>query len=193
MADANELEMPAVQMDQVAVDNLTLDEERERHKQRLVSPLCVLIVLISINIPLPPTTPPHPRAEKFGVPYRDPGQRREFKDEVRRQKVTAARSGFVTGFDLLTAEEQAKREQRAERFNMPSSGLQWQAPEPDEDIEKRKARAARFGVEYEAPDTTGLMEVGELVPHGGRQHLARHPQLDQPQLYCWNQRKKVDP
>jgi hypothetical protein len=42
---------------------------------------------------------------------------------------------------------------------MPDTGLQWNPPEVAEDEEKRKARAERFGVEYQAPDADGLMDV----------------------------------
>jgi hypothetical protein len=101
------------------------------------------------------------------VEFRDPGRRREFRDDARKEAITQRRPAFQTGFDLFTEEEVAKRQQRAGRFNMPDAGLQWAAPEVPEDEEKRRARAARFGVEYEAPDGTGLMDVGEwctLVP-----------------------------
>lgn len=42
---------------------------------------------------------------------------------------------------------------------MPDTGLQWAPPEVPEDEEKKKARAERFGVEYQAPDADGLMDV----------------------------------
>jgi hypothetical protein len=43
---------------------------------------------------------------------------------------------------------------------MPNTGLQWNPPEAPEDEEKRKARAERFGVDYQpAPDADGLMDV----------------------------------
>jgi hypothetical protein len=42
---------------------------------------------------------------------------------------------------------------------MPDTGLQWNPPEVPEDEEKKKARAERFGVEYQAPDADGLMDV----------------------------------
>jgi Nuclear cap-binding protein subunit 3/Tho1/MOS11 C-terminal domain len=98
------------------------------------------------------------RAEKFGVDYRDPGRRREFRDDARKEKIDPSR-GLGTGFDLFTSEEVEKRQQRAERFNMPDTGLQWNPPEVPEDEEKKKARAERFGVEYQAPDADGLMDV----------------------------------
>jgi hypothetical protein len=75
--------------------------------------------------------------------------------------VATQRTGFTTGFDLFTDEEVAKRAQRAGRFNIQTTGLQWHAPEVPEDTQKRRARAERFGVEYTAPDDTGLMDVGE--------------------------------
>lgn len=62
---------------------------------------------------------------------------------------------------MFAEEEVEKRNQRAERFNMPGKGLEWSAPEVAEDEEKKKARAERFGVDYKAPDETGLMDVGK--------------------------------
>ena len=62
---------------------------------------------------------------------------------------------------MFTEEEVDKRTQRAERFNMPGKGLEWNTPEVAEDEEKKKARAERFGVDYKAPDETGLMDVGK--------------------------------
>ena len=97
------------------------------------------------------------RAEKFGVEYRDPSLRREFRDAARRER--SSRSGFATGFDVFAEEEKAKRAQRAERFGMPDTGLEWAPPTVDEDEAKRKARAERFGGEYQPPDETGLMDV----------------------------------
>ncbi|KAG7671833.1 hypothetical protein KSW81_004719 [Nannochloris sp. 'desiccata'] len=94
----------------------------------------------------------------FGVDYRDPGRRREFRDDARKERINPSQS-LGTGFDLFTEEEVEKRQQRASRFNMPDTGLQWTPPEIPEDEEKRKARAERFGVEYQAPDADGLMDV----------------------------------
>ena len=56
-----------------------------------------------------------------------------------------------------------KQQQRAERFNITTTGLQWQPPEVAEDEEKRRSRAERFGVDYQAPDETGLMDVGTFL------------------------------
>ncbi|KAL4426356.1 hypothetical protein ABPG77_004650 [Micractinium sp. CCAP 211/92] len=97
------------------------------------------------------------RAEKFGVPYVEPGKRRDLRLDARKERL--ARPGFATGIDLFTEEEAAKRAQRAARFGLPSTGLEWQPPQPSEDEEKKRARAARFGVEYQPKDETGLMDV----------------------------------
>ncbi|KAL4430928.1 hypothetical protein ABPG75_006184 [Micractinium tetrahymenae] len=108
-----------------------LDAEREKHKAR---------------------------AEKFGVAYVEPGKRRDLRLDARKERL--ARPGFATGIDLFTEEEVAKRAQRAARFGLPSgSGLEWKPPQPSEDEEKKRARAARFGVEYQPKDETGLMDV----------------------------------
>lgn len=42
---------------------------------------------------------------------------------------------------------------------MPSQGLRWEAPQLPEDEGKRRQRAERFGIDYQAPDETGLMDV----------------------------------
>eukprot|EP00887_Chlorella_sp_A99_P005449 scaffold1.g5449.t1 len=100
------------------------------------------------------------RAAKFGVEYREPAEtRRDLRLEMRRERLQ--RPGFATGFDFLSEEEVAKRAARAARFGgAAGGGLDWQPPAgPSEDEEKRKARAERFGTEYQPPDETGLMDV----------------------------------
>lgn len=99
------------------------------------------------------------RAEKFGVEYKDPSHRREFRTVALKERAQSKGNGFATGFDIFSEEEMAKRSQRAERFGMPGSGLQWMPPQQEEDELKRKSRAERFGVEYQPPDETGLMDV----------------------------------
>lgn len=66
---------------------------------------------------------------------------------------------FLTGMDLFTTEEIAKREKRAERFSI-QGGLQGYKPvEKDEDELKKQQRAARFGMEYQEPDLSGQRKV----------------------------------
>lgn len=90
--------------------------------------------------------------------YRDPANRREFRDDVRKEKFQ--RSGFATGFDMFSEEEIKKRRQRAEKFGISSSGgLDWQPPEVPQEEQLRRQRAERFGVDYQPPDETGLMDV----------------------------------
>ena len=100
------------------------------------------------------------RAEKFGIDYVDPAKAkpRAFKHQILAERY--ASGGFTTGFDLFTEEEAEKREVRAARFNLENEPL-WKGPaERQEDNEKRRQRAERFGTTYEAPDETGLMDVG---------------------------------
>lgn len=65
---------------------------------------------------------------------------------------------FLTGMDLFTTEEIAKREKRAERFST-SVGLSYKPVEKDEDEKKKEKRAARFGLEYKEPDLSGMMDM----------------------------------
>ena len=96
----------------------------------------------------------------------EPGNRPELRLEARRERLE--RPGFATGLDLLSAEEGAKRAQRASRFGLPASaGLDWQPPQASEDAAKRRQRAERFGTEYKPKDETGLMDVGERDGVGG--------------------------
>lgn len=102
------------------------------------------------------------RAQKFGVEYKDPSSsRRDFKHQFKNQVIAERRAGagFTTGFDLFTAEEIEKRQQRAARFNMPSSGIQWTGGEVAEDERKRRQRAERFGTALPSQDDGGLMDV----------------------------------
>jgi hypothetical protein len=55
--------------------------------------------------PPPPPDPPLPctaprSAERFGTQYRDPGRRREFQLEARKERL--AGEGFATGIDLFS-------------------------------------------------------------------------------------------
>ena len=99
------------------------------------------------------------RAEKFGVDYVDPSQRRDMRHASRKERFQ--RAGFATGVDLFDAEEVAKRAQRASRFGTQDQGIQWQAPAMNEDEEKRAARAKRFGTDYKPADAP-LMDVGRV-------------------------------
>ena len=115
--------------------------------------------------PTPPSPPLCCRAEKFGVEYVEPAQRRDLRLDARKERLTRPTMG--TGFDPFTEEEAAKRAQRAGRFGLPEgSGLAWKPPVVTEDEEKKRQRAARFGVDYQPKDGTGLMDVGERVWSG---------------------------
>ena len=155
-------EEPALGVDLDALieaNKVTLEQEREKHRKRQARTLIIKYILWILTIPRRSNLNFYSsRAEKFGVDYRDPGRRREFRDDARKERINPTQS-LGTGFDLFTSEEVEKRQQRASRFNMPDTGLQWNPPEVPEDEEKKKARAERFGVEYQAPDADGLMDV----------------------------------
>ncbi|KDD74159.1 hypothetical protein H632_c1521p0, partial [Helicosporidium sp. ATCC 50920] len=107
------------------------------------------------------------RAEKFGVPFVDPGKRRDMRDLSRKERF--ARPGLHTGIDMLSEEEQARRAQRATRFGTSAQGLTWQAPAPEEENEARRRRAAKFGVEFRPVDASGqrdqdLLESRSEIP-----------------------------
>ena len=104
------------------------------------------------------------RAQKFGIEYKDPStSRRDFKHQFKHQVIAEQRAGagFTTGFDLFTLEEKEKRQQRAARFNMPTTGIEWTGGDVAEDERKRRQRAERFGTTGLPPaeDTGGLMDV----------------------------------
>jgi len=65
---------------------------------------------------------------------------------------------FITGMDLFTTEEIAKREKRAERFSTQGGLSSYKPVEKDEDEIKRQQRAARFGIEYKEPDLSGMTQ-----------------------------------
>jgi hypothetical protein len=135
----------------------------------------------------PPTRPknnttPLSRAERFGVQYVDPARARpDMRLEARRER--NARSGFVTGIDFFSAEEEQKRKARAAKFGLAddggtngilvAGGGPLLAPpkvdvhlDPDDDpaeLARRRARAERFGVPL-APLRPPQQRVGA---HGG--------------------------
>ncbi|KAG2435731.1 hypothetical protein HXX76_006928 [Chlamydomonas incerta] len=102
------------------------------------------------------------RAEKFGTQYKDPGRvRKDFKLMMEaRQERQKANHGFTTGdLDLFSEEEQQKRASRASRFQLAEP----RAPaldryRPDEELEARARRAAKFGVPYQ-PTEAVLMDM----------------------------------
>jgi hypothetical protein len=83
--------------------------------------------------------------------------------EARRERT--ARTGFVTGIDLFSAEEQEKQRRRAAKFGLPVDGGDGDATaggataattilDPDDDpaeLARRRARAERFGVPLAPP------------------------------------------
>mmetsp|Transcript_8241 Transcript_8241/g.24586 ORF Transcript_8241/g.24586 Transcript_8241/m.24586 type:complete len:457 (+) Transcript_8241:321-1691(+) len=127
-----------MQMDEELV---TLQQEREKHKQR---------------------------AAKFGVEYTEPGQRKDLRHVVRKEKALeragarAPAAGFTTGFDLFSEEEIKRRRERAERFQTTDALASYQPAVDMDDIEKRKKRAEKFGVDYQPDDAAGLMNIDLL-------------------------------
>lgn len=106
------------------------------------------------------------RAEKFGVEYREPERRRDLRHVVRKEKAlerAAARPvGFTPGLDLYSQEEIERRRQRAARFQTEDSLAAYQPAVDPADIARRKKRAERFGTEFQPEDAAGLMDVDLL-------------------------------
>ncbi|KAL4167099.1 hypothetical protein KRP22_012586 [Phytophthora ramorum] len=106
------------------------------------------------------------RAERFGTPFAPPDIKK-FLDprEVRKlQRTGAIVPGFSTGIDILSHEEQSKREQRMKRFDTPQFAVEYSAEaaraleqgvtqeewaEKQRDQEKLRARAQKFGLSAE--------------------------------------------
>ncbi|GBF90683.1 splicing RNP complex component protein [Raphidocelis subcapitata] len=85
------------------------------------------------------------RAERFGLQFRDPGRRKEYRLEARKERL--AGEGFITGIDMFSEEEKAKRAARAAKFGVSRpEPVDAYAPDPEE--VKRKERGAKFGTGY---------------------------------------------
>ncbi|KAG2451293.1 hypothetical protein HYH02_003899 [Chlamydomonas schloesseri] len=120
------------------------------------------------------------RAEKFGTQYKDPGRvRKDFKLMMEaRQERLKANHGFTTGnIDLFSEEEQQKRAARASRFQLAEP----RAPaldryRPDEELEARARRAAKFGVPYQPTEAVLMdMDLFEQRREVGS-HVERRPE-----------------
>lgn len=106
------------------------------------------------------------RAEKFGVDFKEPGQRHDMRHVLRKEKAferaEARPAGFTPGFDIYSEEEIARRRGRAERFQI-SDVLQSYQPAVDvKEAARRKQRAEKFGTEYVPENAASLMEVDLL-------------------------------
>ncbi|GFR48894.1 hypothetical protein Agub_g10839, partial [Astrephomene gubernaculifera] len=126
----------SLQQDQSEQNQSVLDEEREKHKRR---------------------------AQRFGTEYHDPGRvRRDFglMMEARRERLVRPDHRFTTGdLDLFSQEEQAKRAARAARFQLSAPlAPSVDAYRPDEELQARARRAAKFGVPYQPTDAV-LMDM----------------------------------
>lgn len=97
------------------------------------------------------------RAERFGASYRDPGRRKEFQLESKKERL--AGEGFVTGIDVFSEEEKAKRAARAAKFGLQQSDTLVYAPDPEE--QKKAERGAKFGTGYHADAALMDMDLFE--------------------------------
>lgn len=96
------------------------------------------------------------------------------EEEQRKREQRAARFGLPAGSGLEWKPPQVGGGCWRQAAGLPGLNAAWQhvrmqqastellsAAQADEDQEKRRARAERFGVEYRPKDETGLMDVGE--------------------------------
>merc|ERR1711920_36099 len=67
------------------------------------------------------------RSERFGGPYNPPDVKSYLDSQFVRQMQRSGGvvQGFTTGIDMSSTEEQAKREARQARFNMPTFGTEF--------------------------------------------------------------------
>ncbi|KAI8464820.1 MAG: hypothetical protein J3K34DRAFT_525865 [Monoraphidium minutum] len=131
MADGGQQHAPIqFSLGEAPKDPSELEEERKKHQQR---------------------------AERFGLGFRDPGQRKEFRMEARKERV--AHEGFVTGIDMFSEEERSKRAARAAKFGLERPEPLQYAPDP---LELKKAeRGAKFGTGYHPESALMDMDLFE--------------------------------
>lgn len=99
------------------------------------------------------------RAEKYGVPLSEKALARPkpglLRDDMRKAKALQ-RSDGIASFNLYSDAELAKQSDRAARFGTtPAAAPVIAVAGPSEEEEAKKARAAKFGLEYQEPDTSG--------------------------------------
>ncbi|OQR93409.1 hypothetical protein ACHHYP_02539 [Achlya hypogyna] len=118
------------------------------------------------------------RAARFGGEYKPPDVKQFLDSKVVRmmqRSGAVTEKGFTTGFDVMSADEVAKREARRARFNVPdypieggvareiSEGLtEAELARRQEELARRASRAAKFGIE-EASTITGLVAATPKV------------------------------
>lgn len=112
-------------------------------------------------------TEPACRAAKYGTKITEkdlnhpkPGL---IRDELRKSRALKKAGDAVTGFDMFNEEEVEKQNARAARFGIapPETGIAVAQPSPDEDA--KKARAAKYGIEYTEPDRSGAALPAHLL------------------------------
>lgn len=86
------------------------------------------------------------------------------RDETRKAKALERAEGIVTGFDLYDDGELDKQRARAARFGTsePVEPAITFA-QPGEEVAARAARAAKFGLTYEPPDPAGERSLLRVV------------------------------
>jgi hypothetical protein len=103
------------------------------------------------------------RAEKYGLNDRLPDKAQAarklrpglLRDETRKAQALKRADGVVTGFDLFDEAEVSKQQDRATRFGTAPPATEITFARPSEDEAAKKARAAKFGVDYAEPDPSG--------------------------------------
>jgi len=83
-------------------------------------------------------------------------RRRDLRDHVRRDRLEKSSTGFTTGVDIFSAEEQAKIAARAAKFGSSTpSAAGYQALDKDAQVAALEERAKKFDLPFEY-DPTGL-------------------------------------
>ena len=99
------------------------------------------------------------RAQRFGVEYKDPATvNPQLRYEAKKERLMKE-PAFSLGFDIISSAEQAKRKERAERFQLSETSTNpIDNYRPDEEILLRAQRAEKYGIEY-APESAVLMDM----------------------------------